>query len=367
MASPLPVLDEPTAKRYQTCPGRELCPGCPLYEVNGGPCSGCTDEYRGRCLQGRCFSRCNICGGGLHSVVPAACGRSPLRDVWAKLILEPLAPYSPEPLSIETPLIPIIYGQSALREIPGRFPEIDAWSIPVHKALNRRGEFRSRDMKDYLCLDASRKLILSTAGPDDFMEMLWERGGDLDYRGHGFDCWFPAHFSVYDNDSKFYQFFNARRQQMHARMVHSQFVWFRLGEHVPVSWLEPIFQCPSVLISCQQMRSRFHRDILRREIAIADRLFPPSACFFLLGAGYGARMRKDRCVYEIHASWVIRSLSGYFLWGKPCRDLSRQELLEFNLRSLYESVLSRRRAESCCGAQRLAGVPGDEAGGASRV
>src|ERR1044071_7354106 len=259
MALPLPILqDAPEMKRIP-CPGRALCPGCPLFVDNGGPCSGCTDEYRQRCLQGRCYPYCNACGGGRHAVVPASCGRSPLRDQWAKLILPALEPYRPEPVDVRTPLIPILYCQQHARTIAGMFPEIDAWAVPVHKILSLQGEFRVRDAKDFLGLAPEQKLILSTSGPDDYMEMLWERGEDLDYQGHGFDYWFPGHFSVYDNDSKFYQFFNARRQQLHARRVKSRFAWFRLGEHVPVSWLGPIEQCPSILISCQQMYGKLNR------------------------------------------------------------------------------------------------------------
>ncbi|HEX6901893.1 MAG TPA: hypothetical protein VF789_19385 [Thermoanaerobaculia bacterium] len=260
-----------------------------------------------------------------------------------ELIAAPLAPYRPEPITFSTPLIPVIYGQSEVRKIPERFLWIDAWAAPIHKVMNLDGKFRSRDLKDYLGLSAHQKLILSTAGPDDYMEMLWEKGEMLDYRGHGFDEWFPAHFSVYDNDSKFYQFFNARRQQLHARKVKSRFVWFRLGEHVPVEWLGPILDCPSILLSCQQMYSGFNRRLLRREIELADRLFPISAAFFLLGSGYGALIRESRRVYEIHSGWLMRGLKGHDMKHTSRKDLGRLDLLCLNLKSIYGTVLQRRR------------------------
>jgi len=345
MGIPLPVLQDPK-KKYSRCPGSTLCPSCPLFVDNDGPCSGCTESYRERCLQARCYSRCNRCGGGLHAVVPAACGRSPLRDEWAKIILPPLKPYRPAPLNISTPLIPVIYCQKDARHIPRRFPHIDAWAIPVHKAMNLKGKFRSADMKDYLGLLPAQKLILSTAGPDDFMEVLWEKGELLDYRQHGFDYWFPAHFSVYDNDSKFYQFFNARRQQIHARKTKSQFVWFRLGEHIPVSWLGPIRNCPSVLISCQQMYQRFNKELLAREISIADRLFPLTTDFFLLGSGYGIPIRDGRRVHEIHSRWIVGALKGYDIKHFARPQLSRRRLLTRNLRELYLAVSQRRIKDS---------------------
>jgi hypothetical protein len=193
-------------------------------------------------------------------------------------------------------------------------------------------------MKDFVGLSGNQKLILSTAGPDDFMEMLWEKGETLDYLGHGFDYWFPAHFSVYDNDSKFYQFFNARRQQIHARRMKSRFVWFRLGEHIPPSWLGPIRNCPSVLISC-----RFNRDLLRREIEIADRTFAPSTEFFLLGGGYGARLGANRRVHQILSRWIVRGLKGRDLKGLPCPKLSRPRLLRKNLKDLHRIVVKQER------------------------
>lgn len=343
MANPLPILQQAPEMQRVSCPGRALCPGCPLFVENGGPCSGCTDSYQERCLQGRCYPYCNFCGGGEHAVVPAACGRSPLRDEWAKIILPPLKRYRPDPVEIRTPLIPVIYGQSDARQIPQKFPHIDAWAIPVHKAMSLQARFRSEDMKDYLGLSPDQKLILSTAGPDDFMEMLWEKGEDLDYRRYGFDYWFPAHFSVYDNDSKFYQFFNARRQQIHARKIKSQFVWFRLGEHVPVSWLGPIRNSSSVLISGQQMYSKFNRDLLHREIQIADKLFHLATTFYLLGAGYGAPIRKGRRVREIHSKWLLTALKGNNLRNKPRPGLSRRQLLRRNLKDLYLEVCERRQ------------------------
>lgn len=289
----------------------------------------------------------------MHAIVPAACGRSPLRDDWAKLVLESFEPYHPEPICISTLLIPVIYGQADARHIPEEFPYIDAWAVPVHKAMNIHARFRSKDMKDYLGLSSGQKLILSTAGPDDFMEMLWERAETLDYREHGFDYWFPAHFSVYDNDSKFYQFFNALRQQMHARKVKSQFVWFCLGEHIPIGWLDPILDSPSVLISCQQMYSWFNRELLSREIGIADHTFPLSTAFFLLGSGYNAQINTSRKVYEIHSGWLVRGLKGYDMKRTLRKQLSRRRLLCRNLRDLHRVVSKRRQPNGQRGEEAL--------------
>lgn len=82
----------------------------------------------------------------------------------------------------------------------------------------------------------------------------------------GIDYWFPGHFSIYDNDSKIYQFMNAKRQQLHALNTQSQFVWFRLGENIPLKFLKPIQNSGSVLISTGQIYSKKNKEILQIEI-----------------------------------------------------------------------------------------------------
>lgn len=236
----------------------------------------------------------------------------------------------------------MIYGQRAVREIPREFPEIDAWAVPVHKALRLDGTFRASDMKDYLGLGPGQRLILSTAGPDDFQEMLWERGGRIDFAAHGIDYWFPGHFSVYDDDSRFYQFFNARRQHLHARRIGSRFQWFRLGEHVGTDWLDIAPDSGSIVISCQQMFSGRNQALLRREIEAADRYFEPAAAFFLLGAGYGAAISAERRVHELHAKWMVSGLKGYDVGDHERPELDKARLLRENLLEQQRRVSERR-------------------------
>lgn len=339
MGQRLPVLNEPVKEIAWLCPGSKLCPGCPLFKGNNGPCSGCTGKYHSRCRQAYCFSNCNTCGGGRRRIkVVAACGRSPLRDEWAKLFDIKVEPYAPAPVDIRSPLIPVILQQAAKYRLPEQFPQIDTWAVPVHKCMNLKGEFRSADLKDYLGLPKDRKLIFSTAGPDNFMEMLWEKGEELDYRGHGIDYWFPAHFSIYDNDSKFYQFFSAKRQQLHAVRVRSQFVWFRLGEHIPVEFLEPVRQAPSVLISTQQMYAPFNRQVLAREARIADRWFPKSASFFILGSKSLVRLKASRKTYEINERWLLRGLRGRDMQRNFVPELTIPELLCSNLKEVCHAL-----------------------------
>jgi hypothetical protein len=145
-------------------------------------------------------------------------------------------------------------------KIPEKFPGIDAWVTPIHKVAGKSGKFHSQDLKDYLGIPDDRKLILSTCAPDDYQEMLWKEVKQIDYKKYNIDYWFPGHFSVYDNDSKLYQFASAKRQQAHAVLSGSQFVWFRLGENIPEEFLEPIRNATSVLISTGQMYSKHNKN-----------------------------------------------------------------------------------------------------------
>jgi len=237
----------------------------------------------------------------------------------------------------------VIFAQIAKHRIPEYFPNIDCWAVPIHKVMNRQGKFRSTDLKDYLGLPKDRKLLLSTCAPDDYMEVLWEKRDILDYQGHGIDYWFPAHFSIYDNDSKFYQFYNAKRQMIHAVSTKSQFAWFRLGENIPVEFLAPIRYVRAILISCQQMYSRQNRAILQREVEIANEWLPTWTNFVLIG-----KNRMDwhwltvtRRVFMLNERWLILALKGRDTNNQPVPSISIRELLTENLKEVCDESPSR--------------------------
>ena len=276
-----------------------------------------------------------------HTRTPGSCGSQPLATTaWRELFTPRVPAYAPPAVEVNTRLIPVIFAQVRKYKIPSLFPEIDTWAVPVHKVMNAKGEFRSIDLKDYLGLPADRKLLLSTAGPDNFMEMLWERGADLDFRGHGIDYWFPAEFSIYDNDGKCFQLFNARRQQLHAQRVASQFVWFRLGANIPLSFMNPVRQASSAVISCQQMYSKRNRRILRREIALADQWFPLRTRFFFIAHPRGGLppLRDGRVAFHLDERWLMLGINGRNRDNKPVSTLSIGELLAKNLKEAINDV-----------------------------
>ncbi|MGV7224932.1 MAG: hypothetical protein ACQ9MH_25875 [Nitrospinales bacterium] len=324
------------------CPNQMLCSECPCLTQNGGYCHGC-DGYQVRCLKRLCvFTSCGTCSGGRHATVAGCCGRAP--ESWRKqlyrLLDYPVRDYFPPPLKINCRLIPVIYAQIKKYKIPDQFPKIDAWAAPIHKIANKKGEFRSHDLKDYLGIPSDRKLILSTCAPDDYQEMLWGKSAQMNYKSYGIDYWFPAHFSIYDNDSKLYQFISAKRQQLHAIWTESQFVWFRLGDNIPIQFLLPIRNAPSVLISTSQMYSKRSRTILQNEVKVADSWFPYQTAFFITGGYKNLPVSNRRTCFEFNSSWLMRGLKGYDMERKKVKkeEMDTKELLTHNLRKIYEKV-----------------------------
>jgi len=214
--------------------------------------------------------------------------------------------------------------------------------VPIHKVANRNGKFKSNDLKDYLGFPPDRKLILSTCSFDDYEELLWKIGPRIDYKKYGIDYWFPAHFSIYDDDSKIYQFANAKRQQLHAIWTKSQFVWFRLGEHIPIEFLTPMRKAPSVLISTNQMIYKHNEEILSKEVKAADSWFPPETTFFVIGNFKNLPISSNRVCYQIDSNWINRGIRGSNLARVVDNKIPKEEVLINNLKGMLEYVYSTK-------------------------
>ena len=326
------------------CPGITLCSECSFSDQQGGFCTGC-DGYKKRCLKRVCaFTSCGTCSGGRHAKVKGCCGRAPelWREQMYQLLNYEVPDYSPARPDINCRLIPVVYPQIKIYRIPEQFKKIDSWIVPIHKVANRKGDFRSNDLKDFVGLSPNKKLILSTCAPDDYQEMLWEKGGEIDYEKYGINYWFPGHFSIYDNDSKLYQFISAKRQQLHAIWTKSQFVWFRLGENIPIQFLKPIQNASSVLISKNQMFSKRNHAILHKEVQAADEWFKLKTSFFVMGDHRSLPISENRICYQIESKWLIRGLKGYDMEGKKVKKevMSIKEILVKNLEDAYEILYS---------------------------
>lgn len=316
------------------CYGNSLCAKCFCFQDNGGFCIGCNEEYQKQCLKRVCALNCSTCSGGKRTFTIGCCGHAPASwlEEWKRTLEYKIPDYSPVSLKIKNRVIPVLHSIRKFN-IPEEFPEIDTWVVPIHKVANLSGKFISTDLKDYLGIPADRKLILSTCAPDNYQEMLWEKGPDINYDKHNIDYWFPAHFSIYDNDSKLYQFASAKRQLIHAIWTESHFAWFRLGENIRVDFLAPIRKASSILISLGQMYSQHNRDILRKEVEIADQWFPQRTAFFVLGKIRSLPISSSRSCYEINSNWLMRGIKGRDLNGKRVEKLSIKEVLINNLKS----------------------------------
>ncbi|HVT17233.1 MAG TPA: hypothetical protein VHQ90_13765 [Thermoanaerobaculia bacterium] len=206
-----------------------------------------------------------------------------------------------------------------------------------------KGEFRSADLKDYLGLPPDRTLLLSTAGPDPFMETLWDRGDRLDFSAYNIDLWFPAQLSTWDADGRAFQLFNLKRQLIHAVLSRSQFAWFRLGAYIPLSFLAPIRRCPNIVISCQRMMTTAARALLRREIQIAHKWLPASARLFFI-ARAGVELPSDREVYSVNSRWLMLALKGRTINDQANSRKSVGDLLVQNLKTTLDTFGQRRNA-----------------------
>lgn len=327
-----PNLINNAKRSFNLCPGKKLCPNCLLFKKNNGFCSGCDENYFNRCLKNFCYTKCNVCGGGRHLRVPACCARAPMHTDYIKLIDLEIPQYSPKPPEIKCKFIPILYNQIAKYRIPELFPQIDAWAVPMHKIMNSQGKFRAKNLKKYLGLPNNKILILSSCSPDNFMEMFWQKWNYLNFKKYNIDAWFPANFSIYDNDCKFYQFFNAKRQQIHALKVKSQFVWFRLGENIPIEFLNPIKNSNSVIISSQQMYSSKNRAILKHEVEMVEKWFPPQTKFFVVGKIASNFFSKTRSVYNLDSRWIMCALKGRTIKDRYLPNTTIKKLLIKNLK-----------------------------------
>jgi len=251
--------------------------------------------------------------------------------------------YAPVPLGLRNLVIPVIYRRDEYLKtnIAERFPDVDAWAVPIYEVCSLNGVFYSEDLKDYLNLPKDRKLILSTYAPDDYQEMLWEKRYELNqekYRKHGIDYWFPGHFSNYMDDNKLYQFLSVKRQQIHAIDTRSQFVWFDLGQNIPIKFLNPIRDAASVLISTSQINKKDGSlPILENEVRQADEWFPKETAFFIVG---GTRIlpsiSDERALFEFNTNWIQRGIHGRDHLGRKS-ELPKKELLRKNLEEVLEN------------------------------
>ena len=336
--------------KSKICHGTDYCNKCLIGKNNLNICPECDYNYSVRCIKRYCNLRCSRCGAGKKPFkeVFGVCGRTTLLSYNRFIDLDWLFKYEvrlpkSSTLNLKTKYIPIIDRDIIKLNIPEVLSEIDAWGVQLHDVYNlKKNEFISRDIKDYLKIAKNTKLILSTNSTDDYQEILWQNRFKLNFTEYNFDYWFPGHFSIYDNDNKLYQFLNAKRQQIHAELSNSQFVWFRLGENIPLDFMKPLSISKNILFSTNSMVSEYNIRILQNEVSIADDFLPIDAEFYIVGGTSNLpKIKNDRKLYVIGTKWCKYGLFGKNMENKYDLEfdkLNKKEQLVKNLKWEIENV-----------------------------
>jgi len=321
------------------CSGKDTCPNCTIYKNNRGSCPGCNDHYYELCNHRSCSVNCSKCNATRNAVTQGCCSHSPdsWRDIWEKILMTPVRNYSPDPIEFNCAVIPRINHEIREQKIPSYFPDISAWVTTIKDVCSKQLLFKSSDLKDYLGISNEQKLILSTVVPDDYLEVMWNRRDSISFSDYNIDYWFPAHFSVYDDDNMFLQFANAKRQMLHAIRIKSQFTWYTPGVNIPLEFLEPIKNSPNILISTGQCRSKHNKEILRKEIVQAESWFPETSSFFIIGGKRDLPFSDSRKCYVTNSNWFFRGKNRKNLKREIVDGMSKQEILIQNLKEVIKN------------------------------
>ncbi len=336
----------------RACPSIQLCNHCFLHKSNDGLCEGCSYSYHKNCLKKYCVFNCKTCSGGRLSrnKTIGCCGRINLvrHNDFKEIMNYKMSIHNPQTLRFKQTLIPILILDIRKYKIPQQFNEIDAWAIRLHDVMKRNGEFKSKDLKDYFSIDKDKKLILSTSSNDYLLEILWNKRSEIDFTEYSIDYWFPGHFSVYEDDSKFYQLSSIKRQQIHAIVSKSQFNWFCLSNTINIQLFSNLRDFPSIIIFTGKMVSKLSKNVLINEIQKADTYFSNDTSFFFIG-GYSniPKLKRNRAVYMLSQKWSMFSTMGMDLnrnFGNKEKKFDKETLLIKNLREEIKNVENKFNA-----------------------
>lgn len=297
-------------KFYETriCPSINVCIHCPLFKKNNGLCSGCSIIYNRKCLKMHCDFYCNKCSGGRLSQNEAVgcCGRVNLlnNNYFGKVMKYEIPNYTPKPINYSQTLIPILIWDIRKYKIPSQFKNIEVWSVLLHDVMRKNGEFKSNDLKDLFSIDNDQKILLSTSSNDYLLEVLWNKKQNIDFSKFNIDYWLPGHFSIYENDSKYYQHSSLKRQQIHGYESKSQFIWFRLSNTIDIENYADYRDFPSIAIYTASVKAKISKEIVINEIQTADNYFNENSSFFFIG-GYSfiPKLKTNRKIYVMSQKW----------------------------------------------------------------
>lgn len=208
MSLSVPVMKPPSNGKTLACGTKDWCSNCNLFKA--GKCAGCeANGGRERCKQSSCGGACGTCGGGgVEKVeVPAVCIKSPMLDLFQQKFAKDSYDIRPGRV-INAPskaVVTLIGGKSSA--FPGdasaAYPdEIDVYAVALRHVWSATRGFYSADLKDYMGLPKSKKLILQTAMYDDVLERASNKDVHLEFASRrDIDAYEPLGYSIYGDES----------------------------------------------------------------------------------------------------------------------------------------------------------------------
>lgn len=333
------------------CSQHDYCSSCSLFVQNGGRCEGCTKKHRaGMSAEFQwCYQQCHSCTGH-KAVVTAVCCRSPLKKMYLDAVTQnpdnwnaPKYNYTAqEVLSFKTKAI-VHLGQKCNYQVTIGDAlskcKVVATNMKVVARPNGKG-FVSDDLHDYLSLNKSTKIILTTMDIDDHLERAWEAEfydkPEL-YERAGVSYWMPLAFSTYgDSDARMHQYYQFCRTSVALERSRAHFYpgyFHGAGLRLEDLILEALAKVPQVMFNAQFLGSKSTGNSIRvlKSIKRWHEFAPPHVAFWIVGAStpmFFHNVRKicgDRDVYYISGKPLYMTL-----WGQRMKEDGNERDLEPN-------------------------------------
>lgn len=319
------------------CQGTSNCVSCSLYSKNGGRCGGCTRDHADAMHPNfqSCYQQCHTCTGYKVNVT-AVCCRSPLKDIYMGAVSKGAADWNhPAYTYKERPVLK--FKQRAVFYIssggvntiaPGDKRLVDesheVVAVNITRVWGSNG-FYSRDLKDYLHLAPSTKLVLMTMCLDDLLERGWEKemyADPQDIQRVGVDYWMPLSFSGYPKEAHMHQYYQTLRTLYVTEKMEA---WWTTGDHnFPGINTDDLVQAsaakiPQMIFNMQFVNNdallKYHLLFLKHY----HKIIPAHVPFWLVGATTATFM------HNVRLQCGTRDL--YFLSAKPLYLASKGQQL----------------------------------------
>jgi hypothetical protein len=230
----------------QTCDGSR-CATCPLH---GNLCRGCGSDPKENCgSQHSCQTGCNNCHGEEDAgrLITGVCCKSPLAPFALRQISSlPGLKYTKQPQLKDLPdeRIPTLLDRHHNTHAPVN-------AVSMHRVYSKKG-WKSADIKDYLKLPKSSKLVLNTVMRDDYLDNFMDLRWFDTVQQVGFDWWSPLLFSMFMDESQMQKLHSMWRIMRNLQDCQGHFVPF-LGFYPRLSLEEELHRAvkavPNVFIN----------------------------------------------------------------------------------------------------------------------